>query len=203
MSHDDLDVAIDRIVDGGLSPTGLREALARVESARDGWRRCTLAFLEAQCLDEVLRRPAAPEATSRPALTLAAEASARRRSLRPALAAAVALAAFGAGWFAGGTASRRDPGPSVAIVEAAPAAGTRPEPRPDPGPRSKPGPEPIPSWVLNQPMPVSADAQASLQARGYRLDQRRRIVAARLADGRRVVVPVDRVGVRYVGGETL
>ena len=61
----------------------------------------------------------------------------------------------------------------------------------------------VPAWVLNQPPPIPSDARAALEARGYRLEQRRRIVAAQLPDGRRVVRPVDRVQVRYVGATPL
>lgn len=61
----------------------------------------------------------------------------------------------------------------------------------------------VPAWVLNQPLPVPSETRAALEARGYRLEQRRRIVAARLPDGRRVVRPVDRVQVSYVGAASL
>lgn len=39
---------LDLLVDGELSETQRRELLLRIERAPDGWRRCALAFLEAQ-----------------------------------------------------------------------------------------------------------------------------------------------------------
>lgn len=77
----------------------------------------------------------------------------------------------------------------------------------EPGPAAEVAPPPaalaVPAWVLNQPLPVPSETRAALEARGYRLEQRRRIVAARLPDGRRVVRPVDRVQVSYVGAASL
>ncbi len=51
-----LDALIDRMVDGPLPPAELREAVARLDGASviEGWRRCGLAFLEAQCWREAM-----------------------------------------------------------------------------------------------------------------------------------------------------
>ncbi len=46
---------LDRIVDGGLTPTELRAAIDRLDREPDGWKRCGLAFLEAQCWRESFR----------------------------------------------------------------------------------------------------------------------------------------------------
>ena len=48
----DLDCVIDQIVDGALTPAELRAAVDRLEREPDGWKRCALAFLEAQVLNE-------------------------------------------------------------------------------------------------------------------------------------------------------
>ncbi|WP_165072860.1 hypothetical protein [Paludisphaera rhizosphaerae] len=198
---EDLDVLIDRIVGGGLSPAELRQALKGVAAQPEGWRRCTLAFLEARALDEAFREPA--PATIR----LAVPVPRQRSFMRPALAAAVVLACFASGWLAGRRPQQTTVSPIVAAVPApAPEAEPPTLPQPELQPRSQPKPQPavsVPAWVLNQPPPVSPDAQAALEARGYRLEQHRRILATRLPDGRRVVVPVDRVGVSYVGGQSL
>jgi len=45
-----LDAQFDRLVDGELSPTEYRAFLASLDDQPDGWRRCALAFLEAQAL---------------------------------------------------------------------------------------------------------------------------------------------------------
>ena len=46
---------IDRIVDGELTPAELRAAIDRLDREPDGWKRCALAFLEAQCWRESFR----------------------------------------------------------------------------------------------------------------------------------------------------
>jgi hypothetical protein len=57
LSMEAIDVLIDRMVDGPLPPGELREAVARLDGvpAAEGWRRCGLAFLEAQCWGDLLR----------------------------------------------------------------------------------------------------------------------------------------------------
>jgi hypothetical protein len=45
----DQDQLVDMLVDGELSEPRRRELLRGLEHAPDGWRRCALAFLEAQC----------------------------------------------------------------------------------------------------------------------------------------------------------
>ena len=43
------DLPFDRLVDGELSEAKRRELLAGLDNEPGGWRRCALAFLEAQC----------------------------------------------------------------------------------------------------------------------------------------------------------
>src|SRR4051794_41175929 len=45
---------IDRLVDGELDPAGRRALLVHFETEPGGWRRCALAFLEAQSWREAL-----------------------------------------------------------------------------------------------------------------------------------------------------
>ncbi len=99
LRDDDL---IDRIVDGELSPTELGAALDRLEREADGWKRCALAFLEAQCWRESFRaldRPArlSVEAPSRPP---ASARELRRFSgwRRGVMAAGIAAVSFAMGW---------------------------------------------------------------------------------------------------------
>ena len=58
-------------------------------------------------------------------------------------------------------------------------------------------------WVRNQPPPITEHQQAILEQQGFQVDRHRRLVTARLADGRRVTVPIDQVKVRYTGIEPL
>ena len=96
------DAFIDRIVDGDLSPTELGAALDRLGREPDGWKRCTLAFLEAQCWRESFRAFDPPvrvpvEALSRPT----ASARELRRFAgwrRGVIAAGIATVSFAMGW---------------------------------------------------------------------------------------------------------
>ena len=67
--HDD--ILFDRLADGELSPAERSELLASLDVRPDGWRRCALAFLEAQTWRKELPRLVA-EATS-PSLSAPAE----------------------------------------------------------------------------------------------------------------------------------
>ncbi len=93
---------LDRLAAGDLSPSERRRLLAALEDEPDGWRRCALAFLEAQSWREACRQlTAEPSGQAN-----APEASVRRRAWRPstrplaagiAAAAAVLVAAFWGG----------------------------------------------------------------------------------------------------------
>jgi hypothetical protein len=228
----DLDRTIDRLVDGGLSPAQLREAVARLDAAPDGWRRCALAFLEAQCWGDALRTqsPMLPPKLVEPP-TVAPRI--RLRFARPALAAASVLAAFALGRTTGGLTDRPDEPPTMSsVAQVAPVEPAGNDATPDESAPTPPGPPPIrqvaslrltsgapdapvadvpilagpglgPDWLMRQPMPVSDYERADLERRGYQLDQERRLVAMPLDDGRRVIVPVDQVRLRYVGTEPL
>ena len=58
------DDLIDQIVDGVLAPSQLRDAIDCLDRDPDGWKRCALAFLEAQCWRESLRLVGDPKSTS-------------------------------------------------------------------------------------------------------------------------------------------
>jgi hypothetical protein len=225
----DLDLTIDRIVDGGLSPARLREAAARLDAVPDGWKQCALAFLEAQSWADALREPSRPRVAP-PAPPAPAP---RSRRVRPSLAAAAALGAFAMGGLTGARPERPGERPQPPpIVQ----ARTLDEPtvaridEPDPIPEEPPpairevarlriatgphgestaevpilaGPGLDSDWLMNQPMPVSEDERAELERQGFALDQERELVAMPLGDGRRVVVPVDQVQLRYVGAVPL
>jgi hypothetical protein len=98
------DAFLDRIVDGELPPGELRRAIERLESEPDGWKRCALAFLEAQCWRESFcaeqcRAPALADGDAH------SISQSIRRSNRPslgwrrvAMAAGIAAISFALGW---------------------------------------------------------------------------------------------------------
>jgi hypothetical protein len=95
---------IDRIVDGELTPAELRAAIDRLDREPDGWKRCALAFLEAQCWRESLRVIGQPTRlpvdshTSSIPLTATPSSQNPRRWLRRAIVAAAVAASFVLGW---------------------------------------------------------------------------------------------------------
>ncbi|MEJ7637798.1 MAG: hypothetical protein WKF75_07380, partial [Singulisphaera sp.] len=66
---------IDRLVDGELDPAERHALLVRFETEPGGWRRCALAFLEAQSWREALAPPAAGSASGGTSRTSAAPAT--------------------------------------------------------------------------------------------------------------------------------
>jgi hypothetical protein len=96
-----IDALLDRIVEGDLSPADLREALDRLERDPDGWKRCALAFLEAQCWRESFRAIDHQGSTIRD--SSAPPAPTRTRPDRPgwhrlSIAAGIAALSFALGW---------------------------------------------------------------------------------------------------------
>ena len=75
--HND-DILFDRLVDGELSAAERRALLESLDARPDGWRRCALAFLEAQSWRNELRQVAGePPATAAAATKTAAPTVAR------------------------------------------------------------------------------------------------------------------------------
>ena len=86
---------VDRLVDGELGEADRRELLLQLEHEPDGWRRCALAFLEAQCWKAELGQMAPPPA---PQAALAApvsraEPAGRWQSWRQYVATTLTMAA--------------------------------------------------------------------------------------------------------------
>jgi hypothetical protein len=99
---------IDRVVDGGLTPEELRAAVSRLELVSEGWKRCAVAFIEAQVLGESFRalgQAQNDESASQILPIDRAEAARRTRLewLRRAAASVIVAASFAIGWIAHGT----------------------------------------------------------------------------------------------------
>ncbi len=104
------DALIDTIVDGGMNPEELRAAILRLEREPDGWKRCAIAFLEAQALRDSFRAMGQPgKGKGEPASEIlplhpgAANAGRRHGWLRHIAAAVIVAASFAIGWFVHGT----------------------------------------------------------------------------------------------------
>jgi hypothetical protein len=233
------DRSFDRLVDGELSEEKRRELLVGLENEPGGWRRCALAFLEAQCWrqsvgqtllvargsQERLPHPTAADGTR------SVPAAVKRSPWPGRLAAALAMAAsfllaLGLGSLAqrarfaqpglsdGGQVASATPGPQSAGPIAAPSQGMAPGSQrlvtvsygQGPGtsfnlPAVERG-NVDEQWLRSVPRAIPDDVLQALVRTGHQVQQRRELVPVPLQDGRRLLVPVDRVEVHYVGNRT-
>jgi hypothetical protein len=234
---------LDRLVDGELADKERRELLTRLDAEPDGWRRCALAFLEAQTWQSSLRTVIDERgdaiATASPATSR--ERSSHRSGAVIALAASVAVAFFLG--FAGGDrwrlayddseviaaadqnnvdADGRRIIPNVATAEDGNTQNNTPAVERVTtqtvgwnGPRVRvgfltvendadgtlshmpvkvvEGPGVDESWLEQVPPAISARYVELMRQRGYEVEQQREIVPFDVADGQRVMLPVDRV----------
>jgi hypothetical protein len=150
--QDNDDVLFDRLVDGELSTDERGRLLASLDDRADGWRRCALAFLEAQSWGGALKAYAAtPDAPlAQPSPPPVSIVPLERQSPRNSAAAwlviaASLLVAFGLGWQANQPAG--DPGVDLVVADP-----PRPEQvvEPAPLPRGGVGDDAI-TLVVNSP----------------------------------------------------
>ncbi|MHB1036853.1 MAG: hypothetical protein ACYC35_23045 [Pirellulales bacterium] len=216
----------DRLVDGELNDREERQLLARLDDEPAGWRQCALAFLEARCWKRECRA-VANEAAPAAKVSLAASDRPWRLWSPGALAgiAACFLIAFGLGvvgrglWSGGGNLAVESPsgvapaGTENVQLVSDPAAGQT-------GPRWQTvrlrlgdsagdgqslnvpvveGANMDETWVQNQGSAVPPDVVRVLERMGHEVQQERQLWPIQLDDGRRGLVPVDDVKVRYVG----
>ena len=224
------DTRFDRLVDGQLSEQQRHDLLAGLDDEQGGWRRCALAFLESQCWKQALGaivRESVPSVEPVAATRPPRSAWSGRLGTVLAMAASFMLAMW-LGWWVqhdrvGLHGVLTDKG---GIGELAQNIGLRPEPasRVDaprspwrtvtvsaPGRNGEPGPTFNLSaverdnideqWLRSVPPAIPEEVLQALNRTGHEIQQRRELVSAPLEDGRRLVVPVDRVEVHYVGNE--
>jgi len=257
------DTRLDRLVDDELNEEERRELLGRLDDEHGGWRRCALAFLEAQCWRETLAetpnlrdslsaalQPAKKSAGLRPAEKNAGETPAlqgetpRRSPWIGRLSTLSAMAAsFLVAMWLGSLAHRAWVGhplvpagmgtigevadiakgfqplvgpnqpenslvssphqgragssPWHVVTVSAPSDGQQPRASID-----------VPAierenideqWAQSVPPAIPDNVLRALARTGHQIEQQREFVRVPLKDGRQLVVPVDRVNVRYVG----
>jgi len=214
----------DVLVDGELTEQQRRSLLAGLDDVPGGWRRCAMAFLEAQCWREefgsLARRATPPAAAPR----RPGRVGSKMRLGNLLAMAACFLIALGLGlmlhdtWFPAGADA-----PGLSAV----ATGGREQPAAEPyGPQGGrrpaasaspwkmvtiPGPEgPIrfpaiereqidEQWLRGSPTAFPGEILQALKRAGREVRQSRQLFPIPMDDGRRLVVPVDELEVRYVG----
>jgi len=211
----DDDARFDRLVDGELSVDEYKSLVAGLDDEPGGWRRCALAFLEAQALcgelaairqcGRLANQPAKP-------VTIAPRKGVDPASWKLFLAMSASfLVAFILGvtvsglWQPGG-------GPAIAIGSLPPHLGTA---APDGLPRtvgnarlffdgpsgtqSPWGEVPIyelpddasSSWLMQQEPALSLELINELERRGHRVERQQQYVPVSLEDGREGMIPVE------------
>jgi len=200
---------LDRLVTGDLSKTERTALIHWLEAEPSRWRLCGLTFLEAQLWHAAFvpiaeqRNCSDTRPISRDDNQPRAGAAGRHRML---LTVIVVLVAFGSG-LALGRAPRAASEVTQSIAErpsVAPSDSqvTRIEDSPQKPVVQLPERDNAPVEVAQSEHPRSAVpeyVERQFQRRGYELQQTQRWIPLALNDGRRGVVPVDRVQLKYVG----
>ncbi len=228
----DSDHRFDLLVDGELSEAQRRQLLLGLDDEPGGWRRCALAFLEAQAWKQqfgaIVREPVPQPPAKRPARRFP-----RRRHLGTLAATAARIAAallvgslFREMWIpqpavdprpsqvAGGATGVTGP-----VVPPAPSDADSPAVPQLPGTPSSPWrlvgnsqSIQLPAteretvdqrWLQNLPTAMPDDVLRELRRRGFQVQQRRGLLPLRMKDGRPLMVPVDEVDIHYVDNPAL
>jgi hypothetical protein len=199
---------IDRLVDGELPETDRRELLQSFENQPGGWRRCALAFLEAQVWRQALSPEAAPEAASVASRPIGTRQGRKSKFWRP-MARMTALAASLAAAFALGWTYHRGHDETHHVI-----AGTPQESATTGTTLVADGPASLPQRVVTddsktqltkvlgsmQAMHGSLDSiMKRWQQEGYSVETQPCVVSVQAKDGRKINLPVQEVRVRYVG----
>jgi anti-sigma factor RsiW len=191
------DSDIDRLVDGELPDDDRRVLLRRFETEPDGWRRCALAFLEAQSWREALV-PLATTMNMQPAtsaLQVRPIPHSWRSVARQAALAASLLVTFALGWLLHRMPERSSVESAVAHLDRKPV-----EQQPL-----------VTSSVLNHDAQLAPAADQfaemssvikQLDRRSYRAETQTRLATVKSKDGQKVEIPVQEVRFRFVGNRT-
>jgi len=192
---------IDQLVAGDLPEDERRALLVLLDSEPDGWRKCALAFLEAQMWHEAFAPLGAGANADRPAPAPVLGASAatpwRRLSRWSALAACIA-AAFALGW-----AAKQRPLPEAPPNQAQVAVADTPSKA-----------EESPMELIAPPVEFTkttergeADALlesvvASWERQGYLAERQKKLFKLKLEDGQEREIQAQEVRLRFVGDRT-
>lgn len=190
------DAALDRLVEGELTETARRELLMQLDAMPDGWRRCALAFLEAQAwrtalspmvVGSALEMTAAVELKLNSAASVAVcpqIKSERRRFVGRSIAWAACLCVgFVSGMIWRGESQLSTP---QIVAKAEPSEV-----------READAVEPTSNPTATQ-MPVADGkfpeyVRTQLERRGYQIVQKPRLLPVEIEPGRTVFVPVSRM----------
>ncbi len=217
------DARLDRLVDGELSPDEYQALLSVLDDEPGGWRRCALAFLEAQALRGELAAVRQSIAPARPVAAPVRKSDPVATWQRPLAVAASMLVAFTLGL---GLPHLRKFGerPQVSAPPGdIPQRAERPDDPPGPqdsqpreigsarlvlngpGGQSQAGELPIyeyagdpRAWLGQQQSALPPSLVSDLERRGHRVQRQQQYVPVDLEDGRRAVIPVEAIQITPV-----
>jgi hypothetical protein len=179
---------LDRVVDGEVGEAERASLLRALDREPDGWKRCALAFLEAQAW-----REEAADGAMDVGLKLSERAS---RTSRPfLLRRLIGVAAMVAVGFCVGFVSRDAVSPGAGSQPTVPIAR---ELTPS-GAAASSAATQVARAESALPPAVRELLRLQMERQGYRVEGDRRVVPVALGDGRKVEVPIDTVSVKYVG----
>jgi anti-sigma factor RsiW len=197
------DRLIDRLVDGELPEIERRELLLRLETVPDGWRRCALAFLEAQSWREALASAACEGHVAVRIAAVPSHAGRRTLSWRTAAGLTALAACFVGAFLMGWTLQVKqtgNPTPAPLVVAERSAAVT-----------SSGSASPESNYLAAQDNRRSRWSQASAllvplvkqwEQHGYSVVSQTRPVSMQTQDGRKLNVPAHELRLHYIGGRT-
>lgn len=194
---------IDSLVDGELSTSKRRAVLEQLEATPGAWRRCALAFLEAQSWGQMARDVTASRDAGPASIEKRSHRGTTSRAAWLAIAAGIVLA-FGIGRMSlSGNPETSDPLSNT-------VANSSRVTTPDIGQgQQHPGSQAIsPRFVLQKPILVESDREAIpddiqryLNSIGRQAELRRGYLPVEFEDGRRGVVPMEEVNIVPVVNE--
>ena len=215
---------LERLVDGELTEEAQRQLLLCIDAQPDAWRRCALAFIEAQSLrrdlrDAVRESDAVIDGNKSPAAMRPASPRFLLYRFQWMAMAASLIAAFVVGsisrklWFP--TSVHNDPQKMVAmtsstepgtdVTTANGAAEERqtykvslqmPDGQTVDVPVEQATDKDLQSLLTGEKPALSEVERQMLESTGHQIEQRRAVYPMRLDDGRQIFVPVDYVQVR-------
>ncbi|HLW66183.1 MAG TPA: hypothetical protein VKS79_12800 [Gemmataceae bacterium] len=194
---------LDRLVDGELPEAERRMLLRQLEDEPGGWRRCALAFLEAQTWRDSFgalagstsgRSTVAVAAT--PTVSIQKRIADSRIARLSALAACLALA-FALGW----NVRPQPAGPSSGVLWTRAGSATT-LPADASAKANVTSVQKDSALVRNEPTPSLEAILKKWEQRGYRAERQDRVVPVELKDGRKVNLPVQEFRFQYMGGRT-
>jgi hypothetical protein len=207
-----LDRYLDCLVDGELSDSQRRELLLGLDGIANGWRRCALAFIEAQAWRrEFSALLAAPQAVAAPSAGVIGPRPSRQFGLSTIFAlAATFLVAFTLGLAMQGARALL-PGVSTRPEQLAamPVHSGEKSTNTHLASTDRPARETAVDTIWLPAETEDSDATASLptqlvqqfQQLGHDVQHRQELWPVELANGHRAVLPIERIDVRFVGNE--